>query len=51
MANTFLCVANIFRTNIFLVFQHVSFETSVDLGDYYIERVLLAFCTFFLLYS
>jgi len=51
MTNTFLCVANIFRINIFLVYQHVLFETSVDLSNYYIECVLLVFCIFFLLYS
>ncbi len=51
MTNTFLCVANIFQINIFLVFQHVLFETNVDLSNYYIERILLTFCTFFLLYS
>ena len=51
MTNTFLCVANIFQINIFLVFQHVLFEINVDLSNYYIERVLLAFCIFFLLYS
>ncbi len=56
MTNTFLCVANIFQINIFqinifLVFQHVFFETNVDLSNYYIELVLLVFCIFFLLYS
>ena len=51
MTNTFLCVANIFQINIFLMFQHVFFETSVDLSNYYIELVLLVFCIFFLLYS
>ncbi len=51
MTNKFLCVANIFQINIFLVFQHVLFETNVDLSNYYIKYVLLIFCIFFLLYS
>ncbi len=33
------------------MFQHVFFETSVNLSNYYIEHVLLVFCIFFLLYS
>jgi len=51
MINTFLCVANIFQTNIFLMFQHIFFETNVNLSIYYIKNVLLVFYILFLLYS
>jgi len=47
MTNIFLCVTNIFQINIFLVFQHVLFETSVDLSNYYIKHVFLAFVSSF----
>ncbi len=50
MINIFLCIANIFQINIFLMFQHVFFETNINLSNYYIKYVLLVFYIFFLLY-